>query len=160
MKCSVTCEIAPCSPLKVDRRFAGTYHLHLQGWRGNQGKNRKKLASSCSKHAPHPLVKVKNLLQFYCSFITSRQWQLLFRCVEPAVVLGLTSHINRSFLWGSNWVYKAVSYRPVLSSERALYRKNNKAIITKERIRIKSGHGPQRRARYQDELVDWPSAVR
>jgi hypothetical protein len=31
-----------------------------------------------------------------------------------------------------------VSYRPVLSSERAPYRKNNKAIVTKERIRIKS----------------------
>jgi hypothetical protein len=53
-----------------------------------------------------------------------------------------------------------VSYRPVLSSERASYRKNNKAIVTKERIRIKSGHGPQRRARYQDEVVDCLSAVR
>jgi hypothetical protein len=47
-----------------------------------------------------------------------------------------------------------VSNRLVLSSERAPYRKNNKAIITKERIRIKSGLGLQREARYQDELVD------
>jgi hypothetical protein len=47
-----------------------------------------------------------------------------------------------------------VSYRPVLSSERAPYRKKNKAIVTKEGIRIKSGHGPQTGARYQDELVD------
>jgi hypothetical protein len=46
-----------------------------------------------------------------------------------------------------------ISYRPVLSSERAPYRENNKAIVTKERIRIKSGHGPQRGARYQD---CWP----
>jgi hypothetical protein len=53
-----------------------------------------------------------------------------------------------------------IYYRPVLSSERAPNRKNNKAIVTKERIRIKSGHGPQRGARYQDELVDCPSAVR
>jgi hypothetical protein len=37
-----------------------------------------------------------------------------------------------------------VSYRPVLSSERATYRKNNKVIVTKEKIRIKSGHGPQK----------------
>jgi hypothetical protein len=44
-----------------------------------------------------------------------------------------------------------VSYRPVLSSERAPFRKNNKAIVTKERIRIKSGHGPQKGALYQDE---------
>jgi hypothetical protein len=42
----------------------------------------------------------------------------------------------------------------VLSSERAPYRKNNKAIVTRERIRIKSGHGLQRGARYQGELVD------
>jgi hypothetical protein len=47
-----------------------------------------------------------------------------------------------------------LNYRPVLSSERAHNRKNNKTIVTKERIRIKSGHGPQRGARYQDELVD------
>jgi hypothetical protein len=34
-----------------------------------------------------------------------------------------------------------VSYRPVLSSERAPYRNSNKAVVTKERIRIKSGLG-------------------
>jgi hypothetical protein len=51
-------------------------------------------------------------------------------------------------------VIALLSYRPVLSSERGPYKKNNKAIVTKERIRIKSGHGPQRGARYQDELVD------
>jgi hypothetical protein len=48
-----------------------------------------------------------------------------------------------------------VGHRPVLSSERAPYRKNNKATVTKKKIRIKSVHGPQRGARYQDELVDW-----
>jgi hypothetical protein len=53
-----------------------------------------------------------------------------------------------------------VSYRPIFSSERAPNGKNNKAIVTKERIRIKSGHVPQRGSRYQDELVDWSSAVR
>jgi hypothetical protein len=42
-----------------------------------------------------------------------------------------------------------VSYRPVLSSERPPYRKNNKAIVTKESIRLKSGHGLQRGARYR-----------
>jgi hypothetical protein len=46
------------------------------------------------------------------------------------------------------------NYERVLSSERAPYRKNNKAIVSKEKIRIKSGQGPQRGARYQDELVD------
>jgi hypothetical protein len=47
-----------------------------------------------------------------------------------------------------------LNYRAILTSERAPYRKKNKAIVTKEMIRIKSGHGPQRGARYQDELVD------
>jgi hypothetical protein len=37
-----------------------------------------------------------------------------------------------------------VSYRPVLSSERAPYRKKKKLILIKKR----SGHGPQRGARY------------
>jgi hypothetical protein len=36
-----------------------------------------------------------------------------------------------------------VSYRPVLSSERPPYKKNNKEIVTKEGIRIKSGHWPE-----------------
>jgi hypothetical protein len=48
--------------------------------------------------------------------------------------------------------------RPLV--KRAPYRKWKQAIVTKKRIRIKSGHGPQRGVRYQDELVDWPSAVR
>jgi hypothetical protein len=43
-----------------------------------------------------------------------------------------------------------VSYRPVLSSERAPYRKNNKAIGTRQRIRVKSYHGPQRGALFQN----------
>jgi hypothetical protein len=43
----------------------------------------------------------------------------------------------------------AVSYRPVLSSERVPYRNNKKELL----IRIKSGYGPHRGARYQDELV-------
>jgi hypothetical protein len=31
MKCTVFWDITPCSPLKVDRRFGGSYRLHLQG---------------------------------------------------------------------------------------------------------------------------------
>jgi hypothetical protein len=38
------------------------------------------------------------------------------------------------------------SYRSVLSSERAPYGKNNKVIVTKERIKIRFGHVPQRGA--------------
>jgi hypothetical protein len=31
MKCTIFWDIMPCSPLKVNRRFGGTYRLHLQG---------------------------------------------------------------------------------------------------------------------------------
>jgi hypothetical protein len=32
MKSTVFCDITPCSPLKVNRRFGGTYLLHLRGF--------------------------------------------------------------------------------------------------------------------------------
>jgi hypothetical protein len=32
MKSSIFWDIKPCSPLKVNRRFGGTYRLHLQGF--------------------------------------------------------------------------------------------------------------------------------
>jgi hypothetical protein len=31
MKSSIFWDITPCSPLSVNRRFGGTYRLHLQG---------------------------------------------------------------------------------------------------------------------------------
>jgi hypothetical protein len=31
MKSTIFWDITPCSPLNVDRRFGGTYRLHLQG---------------------------------------------------------------------------------------------------------------------------------
>jgi hypothetical protein len=55
--------------------------------------------------------------------------------------------------------YCTASYSPVLPSERAPYRKNNK-IIVKRKEKIKSDHGPQRGARCQDELIEWLSAAR
>jgi hypothetical protein len=35
----------PCSPLKVNRRFGGTYRLHLQGRRINQARNQRESGS-------------------------------------------------------------------------------------------------------------------
>jgi hypothetical protein len=32
MKCTIFWDRTPCSPLKVNRRFEGTYRLHCQGW--------------------------------------------------------------------------------------------------------------------------------
>jgi hypothetical protein len=43
---SVFRDITPCSPLKGNRRFAGTYCLHLQGRRTSQARNQ---LEACSK---------------------------------------------------------------------------------------------------------------
>jgi hypothetical protein len=49
MKSTVFWDITPSSPLEVNRRFGGTYRLHLQGRRMNQARNEHKAGSSqCS----------------------------------------------------------------------------------------------------------------
>jgi hypothetical protein len=39
MKSTVFWDIMPCSPLKVNQRFRGAYHLHLQGRRISRARN-------------------------------------------------------------------------------------------------------------------------
>jgi hypothetical protein len=41
MKSAVFWDITPCSPLKVDQRFGGTYHLHLLGLRISRARNQR-----------------------------------------------------------------------------------------------------------------------
>jgi hypothetical protein len=41
MKSTIFCDITPCSPLKVNRRFGGTYRLHLQGKRISRARNQR-----------------------------------------------------------------------------------------------------------------------
>jgi hypothetical protein len=38
-KSSIFWDITPCSPLKVKRRFGGTYRIHLQGRRISRARN-------------------------------------------------------------------------------------------------------------------------
>jgi hypothetical protein len=40
MKSTIFWDITPCSPLKVYRRFGGTYRLHLQGRKNKLSKKR------------------------------------------------------------------------------------------------------------------------
>jgi hypothetical protein len=42
MKSTIFWDITPCNPLKVNQRFGGTYHLHLQGRRISQARNQYK----------------------------------------------------------------------------------------------------------------------
>jgi hypothetical protein len=39
MKSTIFWDIMPCSPLKVNRRFGGIYHLHLQDQRISRARN-------------------------------------------------------------------------------------------------------------------------
>jgi hypothetical protein len=39
MKTTIFCDITPCSPLEYNRRFKGTYRLHLQGRRISRTRN-------------------------------------------------------------------------------------------------------------------------
>jgi hypothetical protein len=41
MKSTIFWDITPCSPLKFNRRFGGTYRLHLQGRRISQAINQR-----------------------------------------------------------------------------------------------------------------------
>jgi hypothetical protein len=39
VKSTIFLDITPCSPLKVYRRFGGTYRFHLQGWKISRTRN-------------------------------------------------------------------------------------------------------------------------
>jgi hypothetical protein len=39
MKSTIVWDLTPCNPLKVHRRFGGTYRLHLQGWKITRARN-------------------------------------------------------------------------------------------------------------------------
>jgi hypothetical protein len=41
MKSTIFWDITPCSPLKVNRRFGGTYRLHLQGRKISRARNQR-----------------------------------------------------------------------------------------------------------------------
>jgi hypothetical protein len=44
-KISIVCDITPCNPLKFNRRFGGTCHLHLQSQRIHQARHQHKTGS-------------------------------------------------------------------------------------------------------------------
>jgi hypothetical protein len=73
MKSVVFWDIMPCSPLKVSRRFGGTYHLYLQSQRINQAKNQRQ----CRWQAE--LLLPPDYTLFYCSAYSST-WKLEVIC--------------------------------------------------------------------------------
>jgi hypothetical protein len=47
MKSFIVWDITPCSPLKVHKRFGGTYRLHLQGWINQDASVKTALLATC-----------------------------------------------------------------------------------------------------------------
>jgi hypothetical protein len=43
MKSTIFCDIRPCGPLKVSRRFGGICRLHFQGWRISRARNQREI---------------------------------------------------------------------------------------------------------------------
>jgi hypothetical protein len=74
MKSIIFWDIMSCSPLKVNLRFGGTCHLHLQGWRVCQARNRHETGmkkSSAFRLAYSSTVKTEAI----CSSYTSLDYQ-------------------------------------------------------------------------------------
>jgi hypothetical protein len=63
MKSSIFWDIPPCRPLKVNRRFGGTFLFHLHGGRIRQTRNRHEVGSKQS---------------FTWKWVLSRLWSCLF----------------------------------------------------------------------------------
>jgi hypothetical protein len=59
MKSIILWDMMPCSPLSVNRRFGGTYRLHLQG-------RRNKLRKKNSKHVAE-LISLTLRMEAICS---------------------------------------------------------------------------------------------
>jgi hypothetical protein len=80
-----------CIPVRDSPRFGGTCRPHHQGWRISQARNQQ----TVQKYAAPP--QSWNLLWFCYCFVTSSQWQSLFRCLVLTAVLGVTAtHIGVS----------------------------------------------------------------
>jgi hypothetical protein len=65
MKSSIIWNTAPYRPLKINRRFGGTWPIHLRGWRIIQAKDLHESSSKpckCWKNLPKGLTKVLWLL--------------------------------------------------------------------------------------------------
>jgi hypothetical protein len=72
MTCSISWDITPCSPLKVNRRFGGTYLLHLQSF------------DCCLLHAGFCLAYSSTLkMEATCSSEKSVDFQRATRCYIP-----------------------------------------------------------------------------
>jgi hypothetical protein len=85
MKSAIFWYIALYSPLKINRRFGGTYRLHLQdriSWARYQSENRWQANKTVRTYGPTLRSSMRRLL--------------VGRCYADGVC----------FLWGTNWVFK------------------------------------------------------
>jgi hypothetical protein len=60
MKSSIFWDITPCSLLKVNRSFGGTYRLHLQGWKISRARTSVKAGGKQSNRLAEVLGYIRN----------------------------------------------------------------------------------------------------
>jgi hypothetical protein len=102
MKITVFWDITPCSPLKVNRRFGGTFHLNVQGRisrASNQRESRKRLLAFNGLHR----VISQKIVLFNCDFVP---WtELIFCCINT----NLSSAYRRSQYFVRTWNFPVCS---------------------------------------------------
>jgi hypothetical protein len=100
MNTTIFCNITPCSPLKIKKRFGETYRLNLQGRKIHRGRNRREnrwhselcltldfILVSCTAYCSN--LKIKT-----CSSETSANFQRNTQCYIPeASVLSLFNNV-------------------------------------------------------------------
>jgi hypothetical protein len=96
MNSTIFCDITLCSPLKVNRRFGGTYYLHLQVEKWAEQDTRVKAGGK--KRIKRRYVPRKRRLTFNGLHGVLSQKILLFIInVFPHLYLGLSSIFNFAF---------------------------------------------------------------
>jgi hypothetical protein len=84
-------DITPCSPLNVNRRFGGTYRLHLQGRRISKATNQRECRWQASKQAWHlSSVDIQRTTRRYIQEDSTLQACLLAICFHAGFLIRLT----------------------------------------------------------------------
>jgi hypothetical protein len=102
-------DITLCSPLKVGRRFGGTYHLHLHGqrisWARNQHESRwQAVLVSCSSYIPEDsthcffLYENSNGLDKHCRDLHTVRPSVYNMCLLVIIGLNMTDSLSWKLL--------------------------------------------------------------
>jgi hypothetical protein len=100
MKRTIIWDITSYSPLKVNRRFGGTYDLHLQGQRISQARiqrvSRCLFLPSAFTMVSYPAYSSTLLMEAICASETSVDFQRTTRLISQKIALFITTAVRTS----------------------------------------------------------------